>query len=116
MDKVKVKLYEYLYSLYVPKAKKYRMGQLQHQISKMSIRHISKSDAGRVNVQVLIVKTKGKGTRSSFDDYEVKLADFDSNIGKRYAYAYIHDFNSLGYLKRLDITSVKTLILSKTEE
>ena len=116
MDKVKVKLYEYLDTLYVPKAKKYKMHQLQHHITQLSIRYINKADAGRVNVQVLIIKTKGKGTRSSFDDYEVKLADFDSNIGKRYAYAYIHDFNTLGYVKRLDITSVKTLILSKTEE
>lgn len=111
MNELKIKLFEFLDSLYVPKSKRCIMQTLQHFIEENKFLKISKNESGKVARQMLIIKTKGKGARCSFDGFDIKLADFDTKIGKRYVYAYIYNMDSLGQFKRLDITSVKNLII-----
>ena len=102
-------LRDYLARLYVPKAKSNLFGQLDQYLDIINVRFPTKEDAYKGRCPILVIYTKGKGTRETFEDYRVKYADFDS-IGEKYALAYVYDETG-GKPQRLDITSVKTMIV-----
>ena len=110
MNDAKKNLYEYLNRLYAPKAKKPIIENLRKYIEVSGLRYISQDDADTKR-RVLLIHSKGKGARETFESFEVKYIDFDSRIGQKYCYSFIHDQDGSGYLKRLDITSVKNLII-----
>ena len=102
-------LHEYLARLYVPKNKTALFLQLKEYINAINLRYPQKEDSYKSRCPILLIQSKGKGQRETFEDYRVIYADFD-NIGEKYALAYLSTERD-GYPKRLDITSVKNLII-----
>ena len=97
--KVNQKVIKFVKGLYIPKSKRSIAIQLLDYLDIVKVRNIEPNDHHTIRVSILLIHTKGKGTRETFDDYQIMYADFDT-IGKKYALAYFYD--SLGgYPKRV---------------
>lgn len=107
---VKKELMEYLKGLYLPKSKQKSMVELLDLLKRIKLRLPCKDDAYRIGMVTLIIRTQGKGTRESFQGYETMFVDFDK-VGKKYSIAYVRNAQGQGYVKRLDITSLKNTII-----
>ena len=109
MENVKKTLLDWLDSLYIPKSKKPLILQLKQYLDIVDVRHVSKEDEFKIGLSMLVIQTKGKGTRETFEDFKVYRADFNT-IGKQYALVYIYSMSG-GKPLRMDITSMKNLVI-----
>lgn len=107
---VKERLNAFLNRLYIPKRNKDSFEKLKEFIAKVSIRAPNANDAHKSRYTILIIETKGKGTRETFDSWFVRFVDFDT-IGEKYALAYIYDSEGNGKPHRIDITSSKNILI-----
>ena len=106
---VNQKVIEFVKGLYIPKSKRSTVIQLLDYLDIVKVRKIETNDHHTIKLSVLLIFTKGKGKRETFEDYQVIYADFD-NIGRKYALAYFYD-SERGYPKRIDIDSPKNTII-----
>ena len=104
------RLRNYLDTIYIPKPKKHLAEQLMFYVDEIDIRLPNKNDSHKSKYRVIMIRTKGKGTRESFDDFKIMYVDFDT-IGEKYALSYVYDDDGNGYPYRMDITSIKNLII-----
>ena len=107
---LKERLYDYLDNLYIPVSKRGQVEQLKKLVESVSLRMPNANDAFKSHYTILTIKTKGKGNRRSFDTYGIQYVDFNS-IGEKYALAYIYDEDGKGTPIRMDITSIKNILI-----
>ena len=107
---VRERLQEYLARLYVPRDKEEEFEKLNSFLKAVDIRAPNKNDAHKSRFTILLIQSKGKGSRETFQSYSVKYVDFDT-IGEKYALAYIYDSEGNGSPHRIDITSSKNIII-----
>lgn len=107
---IRDKLNAFLNRIYVPFAKMETFVSLQQFVNDVRIRSPNKRDAHQNRLNVLLIHTRGKGLRETFESWETKFIDFD-NIGEKYALAYVYDDEGNGSPQRIDITSCKNLII-----
>ena len=106
----KKRLRDYLDKIYIPIGKKNLVKQLLFYVDAVDVRLPNCEDAHTTGQSILIIETKGKGTRESFSDFRVEYVDF-TTIGEKYALAYVYDASGYGKPCRMDITSIKNLII-----
>ena len=107
---LKERLLDYLNNLYIPVSKKEQVERLKAFIDSVSLRMPNSRDAFKTHFTILTIRTKGKGNRRSFDTYGIQYVDFNS-IGTKYALAYLYDENGEGKPIRMDITSIKNILI-----
>lgn len=107
---VRERLHAFLGRLYVPKQKEESFTGLRNFLENVTIRAPNENDAHKAKYTMLVIDTKGKGKRETFDKWSIKYVDFDS-IGKRYALAYIYDSDGHGHPQRIDIQSSKNILI-----
>ena len=113
MNKRNSELVAYLKTLYVPESKKEKfdfiLGWVRSNGAKL--REIASNDEWRSNLDCLVIITKGKAPRESFQDYQIKKIDF-AKVGKAYAESYIYEAESgMGYPERAYYKNPKISII-----
>ena len=101
----------FLARLYVPKKAMESYKTLKEFLSSVTIRSPTGRDAHKTRFMMVLIETKGKGARETYQSYDVRFVDFDT-IGKRYANAYVYDSDGVGKPKRIDLNSPKTFLLN----
>lgn len=104
------RLHDFLNKIYIPKSKLGEVDKLMKYINVASLRMPNKNDAHKARFVVLLIHTKGKGKRQTFDYYDIMYVDFDK-IGEKYALSYIYSDDGYGYPYRMDITSIKNVLI-----
>lgn len=107
---IKERLLNYLAKIYVPIGKRSQVENLKGFIDNVNMRMPNKNDSHKSHYIVLTIETKGKGNRETFSDYSIKNVDFDS-IGEKYAMAYVYDDYGQGKPIRMNITSIKNILI-----
>ena len=114
MTETQKRLSDFLDRIYIPKDKHFIVQNLMRYVTATAfhLRQPEKDlDEHRAGLRMLIVETKGKGTRETFHDYKVLNADFDT-IGKQYALVYVYDdTGEIAKPIRIDTTSIKNTII-----
>lgn len=108
---IRQRVNEFLARLYVPKSKRVDRDQLQEILDTMTLRAPNINDAHKSRYTILLIETKGKGKRETYQGHSVRFIDFDS-VGDKYAIAYVYDAEGNGRPLRLDITSPKNILIS----
>ena len=80
----------FLSEIYIPASMKVERLALLDFIRENPIRSINSNDAGRIGYSMLRIKTKGKGTRETFQSWEVMRGDIYS-ISDRFALIALYD-------------------------
>lgn len=90
-------------------------GELLSFVSEVRIRAPTKEDEYRTNRDVLVIVTRGKGERETFEGWLKRKANFD-RIGMKYALVYIYNDLGSGYPRRIDIESPRITIFERKEK
>lgn len=103
---------KFVRSLYWPKKKLADIGALLQFLEKNRLRSIEQSDKHRSGLACLEIITLGVGERASFNRWEVCKIDIN-NVTKDYAEIWTHNYNDIGFPKKIKITNPKITIIDK---
>ena len=104
------KLGNFLNTIYIPYPMRGAVNNLKEYVKDHRLRYPNKSDEGKTRYRLLKIRTRGKGSRETFEHWGVYYVDFNT-IGEKYAIAYVYDIDGNGKPCRMDITSIKNLII-----
>ena len=107
---IEKRLRDFLNKIYIPYPKRDRIDALMHYVENTRLRYPNKNDECKTGYRLLLIRTRGKGTRETFEEWNISYVDFNT-IGEKYALAYIYDMDGNGKPCRMDITSIKNLII-----
>lgn len=98
-------LREYLNKIYCPVNKTAKMAQLWQIIAENDYRAIEEQDKNKMFLDCLIIETKGKGERETFQDYLITRVDIGEVSNATASIAIYKDINLVTPLKvsRLNI-------------
>lgn len=115
MNKRNSELVAYLKTLYVPESNKEKYKFILDWVRSngVKLREITPDDEWCGNLDCVVIVTKGKAPRESFQEYQIKKIDF-AKVGKAFAEAYIYEAESgLGYPERAYYKNPKISIIEK---
>jgi len=106
----KERMLKYLESIYVPKHHADDYTKLIQFISDHHLRDIEKADEYKTGVDMILIRTLGRGARETFQGWELVKADFD-RVYSTYANAYIYVPGSRGTPQRVFRNSNKIAVV-----
>ena len=111
MEKPKIEVVkDFLNSIYWPKSKREKYGELFTLLETLNIRSVNKNDSRKCRLTCLEIKTKGVGSYESFDSYNIKYIDIN-HVGDTYAEVYIYDEDGNGLPQKIRLINPKISII-----
>ena len=106
----KERMLQYLTNVYVPKVHADDYTKLIQFISEHRLFDITNLEEHKVGVDLLMIRTLGRGARETFQGWELVKADFD-RVYSTYANAYIYVPGSRGTPQRVFRNSNKIAVV-----
>ena len=102
----KDELTTYLLNLYVPTKLKDSFESLLNLLKTYDPREINESDAHQMRLSCLVILTRGKGERESYQGYRISRIDF-GDVGAKFADIAIFNDSDLAEPTRIDKRNIK---------
>lgn len=100
----------FLNSIYIPRDKVTQYGNLLSFLESVISRSINKNDAKKSRLKILVINTKGVGTRETFNGYGLFYVDFN-HVGSVFAEAYIYGTDIDGLPQKISISNPRYAII-----